>query len=266
MVSNPSLTCNISPHLHSIRLPGSAIEKSIYAGMSACDLIDRLLTKRCVSYFGRNENYLLVSGERGVRGDFSKVGTDEESAPLLMSDCLTHDEIKLSGFILISSKVVKDKSYASVSIGIPFPIINREELFDWEDIMISKRQNTTEKGYGTKPEDVAEDSPLYQKIQLRSIWGNFYEEKMIPFTALDKKKGQNNFQRLIGRVDDIGNYWRLPHMNYLNTRNMAKRLSVITMGIFAEANKRAHEENKMAYIVIDKNSRRELLSCKQIVQ
>ena len=133
-------------------IPGSTKEKEIYKDMSAIDLVDRLLTKRCVSYYGRNENYLLHTGERG-QGDFSTVGTDNETAPLLMENCLTRDEIKLTGFLLISSKVsrlVGEKTISVVAIGIPFPILNREGLFDWEDVMVTKKQNVTENRFISK--------------------------------------------------------------------------------------------------------------------
>lgn len=115
------------------------MEKKIYSEMQAPDLVDRLLTKRCIAYFGRNENYLLSSGEKG-QGDFSAVGTDQESAPLLMENCLTRDEIKLTGFLLISfrvTRVIRERSCSVIMIGIPFPILDREGLFDWEDIMIT---------------------------------------------------------------------------------------------------------------------------------
>lgn len=132
--------------------------------MSACDLVHRLLTKRCVSYYGRNENYLLPSGQKG-KGDFSAIGTDRETDPLLMKYCLTRDEIKLAAFLVISSKVTKtirDKTYRVVIIGIPFPILNREGLFDWEDVIVTRKQNTIENGYGTLDPGVANDSELFR--------------------------------------------------------------------------------------------------------
>lgn len=248
--------------------PGSAKERAIYDGMNAIDLIDRLLTKRCASYFGRNENYLLVSGASGWKGDFSKVGTHEETPPLVMEDCLTRDEIKLAGFILISSKitkVVKEKSWSVVMMGIPFPILNREGQFDWEDVMITRRQNIREKGFGpattTTPTDAPVDSELHCKRSLKAIWANFYGHKAILFSALNRNKGHGRFHRnprsCRAREEEeeaIRNYYKLPHTTFMDTSNLVVRLSVITLGIFAEANKRAQEEHKMAYIVIDKNS------------
>lgn len=132
--------------------------------MSACDLVHRLLTKRCVSYYGRNENYLLQSGHKG-QGDFSAIGTDRETDPLLMESSLSRDEIILAAFLVISSKVTKtirDKTYRVVIIGIPFPILNREGLFDWEDVMVTRKQNTIENGYGTVDPGVAKDSELFR--------------------------------------------------------------------------------------------------------
>lgn len=233
-------------------ISGSPKEKEIYNGMSACDLVDRLLTKSCVSYYGRNENYLLKSGHQG-QGDFSTVGTDKETAPLTMDICLTRDEIKLSGFICISSKVtkvIKDKSYSTVSIGIPFPCLNREGLFDFEDIMVTRRQNIQEKGYGPINSDKIESSDeLMARIKYRAIWNTFYGHgwKSSDFTSMNRKS-------MISKREATRRYLKLPHSVYVDLSKLVRRLSVITIGILAEANKRAGQDKKMAYIVIDKNS------------
>lgn len=137
--------------------------------MTVFDLINRLLTKRCATAFGRNDNYLLATGESG-QGDFSKVGTDEEESPLLMESCLTQDEIKLSGFLLISSKVtkvIKDKSFGVIMIGIPFPIFNYGNLFDTEDIFVTKFQNTDENGYGKLNGNADKDTEVYRRTKWR---------------------------------------------------------------------------------------------------
>lgn len=241
-------------------LPGSAKEKQMYDGMSACNLVDRLLTKRCVSYFGRNENYLLPSGERG-QGDFSLVGTDEESAPLLMDSCLTRDEIKLTGFLLISSKVtevVRDKSFSVVKIGIPFPTLDREGLFDWEDIVVTRRQNISKKGYGPVPNDTPEDSELMEKFKMREIWSHLYGHKRPLFSGYNRKAFPKHGRFKGGRDERederIPRFWKLPHMSFVDLQSLTVRLSLISMAILQEGNKRASAENRMAYLVIDKNS------------
>lgn len=236
---------------------GSSIEKEIYTGMSVCDLVDRLLTKRCTSYYGRNENYLLVSGEKG-QCTFSKIGSDIEVAPLLMRNCLTRDEIKLTGFLLISSKVTKTirgETISVVAIGIPFPFLDREGLFDWEDLMITRRQNIPQKGFGPTPKD----PEMVARCKLKSIWENFYGQKSKLFLGLPRnaKPGQDRFNggRQEREEERLPRYFKLPHMTFVDIRKLAIRLSVISMGILAEGNKRAAAENRMALIVIDKNSK-----------
>lgn len=225
-----------------------------------CDLVDRLLTKRCVSYFGRNENYLLATGERG-QGDFSTIGTDAEQAPLVMENCLTRDEMKLTGFLLISSKVtkvVREKSFSTVSIGIPFPCLTQEGLWDWQELMVTRRQNIAEKGYGPKGDESSNDvsTELLHTMKMRSIWGNLYGHKLTLFSTMDRKSRRRFDGGSREKEEDrLPRYVKLPRMTFLDVRQLALRLSVITIGILAEANKRAALENKMALIVLDKNSK-----------
>lgn len=228
--------------------------------MTACDLVDRLLTKRCVSYFGRNENYLLSSGERG-QGDFSTVGTDEEAAPLLMNDCLTRDEIKLTGFLLISSrvtKVIRDRSYSVVMIGIPFPILNQEGLHDWQEIMITRRQNIPSKGYGPVPPDLPKDSEMYGRMKLRAAWTGLYGQRATLFHRMERNpdptKGRFHGGHYEAAEERLPRYLKLPRMTFVHLPSLVARLSVITMAILAEGNKRAALAGQMAYLVIDKNS------------
>ena len=230
-------------------LPGTPIEKQIYKGMSALDLVTRLLTKKCASYYGQKENYLLISGERG-QGDFSKVGTKDERYPLTMENCLTRDEIKLSGFLLISSKVtkvIKDRSYGSVAIGIPFPCLNREGLFDHEDLVINRRQNTKENGYGLESRHPITDPDILAKRRHKKVWSNHYQETAIEFSTMNRKSR-------IAKREEMRRFLKLSNGNFIDLSKVISRLSVIVIGILAEANKRAKDEDKMAYVVIDKNS------------
>lgn len=150
---------------------GTAVEKAVYEKFTVSDLVRRLLTKRCASYYGRKENYLLVSGESG-QGPFSKVGQVGEQWPLTMDNCLTHDEIKLSALIFISSKLTKSYRQTNrriVMIGVPTPTLDREGLFDYQDIVVTKKQNTHENGYGRTPRGVQPHCDTERKLKYRWV-------------------------------------------------------------------------------------------------
>lgn len=76
---------------------GTSIEKELYGKLDLIDFVQRLLTKRCVSFFGKNDKYLLLSRERGCSG-FLDVGTSNEKPPLLLQNVLSYDEIKVGCF------------------------------------------------------------------------------------------------------------------------------------------------------------------------
>lgn len=88
--------------------------------------VNRLLVKRCVSFFGKKDRFLLRSGEIG-NGGFKTIGTPQEKLPLVMRDYLTLDEIKLATFITISSCW---KNH--VTIGICGPQFNKKNKLDYQ--------------------------------------------------------------------------------------------------------------------------------------
>ena len=74
---------------------GGKHEKELYNQIDLIDFIQRLLSKRCVSFFGKNDKYLLLSRERGCSG-FMEVGTNSQKPPLCLHNVLSYDEIKVS--------------------------------------------------------------------------------------------------------------------------------------------------------------------------
>lgn len=79
---------------------GNSIEKEIYHNLSLGQFIQRLLEKRCASFLGRNDKFLLISGRRGC-GGFRDVGTTKEKYPLLLKHVLSYDEIKVNHEIYV---------------------------------------------------------------------------------------------------------------------------------------------------------------------
>lgn len=47
---------------------GIGPEKAVYANMGVLEFVQRLLEKRSVSFFAKNDKYLLISGEQGISG------------------------------------------------------------------------------------------------------------------------------------------------------------------------------------------------------
>ncbi|XP_046812093.1 uncharacterized protein LOC124421257, partial [Lucilia cuprina] len=73
---------------------GTTREKQLYANMGPTEFVQRLLNKRCASFVGFFDSYVLITGETGCGEKYLKVGTDEEEAPLTLDNVLSYDEIK----------------------------------------------------------------------------------------------------------------------------------------------------------------------------
>uniref|UniRef100_A0A1B0GJ53 Uncharacterized protein n=2 Tax=Lutzomyia longipalpis TaxID=7200 RepID=A0A1B0GJ53_LUTLO len=159
---------------------GSEIEKDIYSGMKIEDFVERLLVKRCVSFFGKKNRFLLRTGEIG-NDNFKLIGTDDEEPPLVMRDYLTLDEIKLASFISISSR-----SKNQVTIGICSLQLDKKGLMDYQDIILGKSQNCQENGYGPKPKKNCSEE-MEKNFHRRSLWNDFYSHKSPIYGQIDKK-------------------------------------------------------------------------------
>ena len=70
------------------------MEQHLYQHMGLVDFVQRLLDKRCVTFMGANDKYLLITGERGASG-FVPIGSATENLPLILENCLSYDEVKV---------------------------------------------------------------------------------------------------------------------------------------------------------------------------
>ncbi|XP_030381841.1 uncharacterized protein LOC115629502 [Scaptodrosophila lebanonensis] len=165
---------------------GNEIEKEIYSDLSLCDFVQRLLAKRCVSFFARNDKFLLLSGERGASG-FEPIGTTAEVAPLLLRNVLSYDEIKLSALLSVSShtEFINDGARSNcgvvernrraievdgVIMGLIGARLSRRNLMEFQDIVIARTQNTKEHGYG----QAIDASANTRAADYRRLWKRFY--------------------------------------------------------------------------------------------
>uniref|UniRef100_A0A1A9X4N1 Uncharacterized protein n=1 Tax=Glossina brevipalpis TaxID=37001 RepID=A0A1A9X4N1_9MUSC len=225
---------------------GTDIEKEIYAQLSIAEFVQRLLTERCASFFGKNDKYLLMSRVRGCSG-FMEVGTKDEKPPLILKNVLSYDEIKLSAFLSVSSYtefindgnrqncgiIEKNKNrieYEGVVIGIIGARLNRRHVMEFQDIIITEIQNTSENGYG-----LSEDINATNKAQdYRRLWTDFYEERDFLYDQVLKDNKRFGASK---NPNDI-----------FDNLIMKKRLTISFDTLLMEGEARAKEKNKLAYI------------------
>ncbi|CAG9568699.1 unnamed protein product [Danaus chrysippus] len=141
---------------------GSSIERQLYKDMTVPEFVNRLLLKRAVTFMYPEDFYVLLTGERDSEG-WESVGTLQQKAPLVLENCLSYDEMKLSSMLYVSgltycindgrrrnSGVVEEEGVEeeAVIIGLIGPRFERHRKMDYEDVLITRDQNTVENGFG----------------------------------------------------------------------------------------------------------------------
>ncbi|XP_030569665.1 uncharacterized protein LOC115769095 [Drosophila novamexicana] len=168
---------------------GNEVEQPVYRRLSLTSFVQRLLSKRCASFFARNDKFLLLSGERGASG-FEPIGTLQEQPPLLLEDVLSYDDVKLSALLSVSShtEFINEGERANcgrvthnrhslepegVIVGLIGARLSRRNLMEFQDIVIARQQNTKEHGYGQSPV-----APAHTRAEdYRRLWRSFYETR-----------------------------------------------------------------------------------------
>lgn len=223
---------------------GNSIEKAIYSNMSLLGFVQRLLDKRCVSFFGGNDKYLLLNGNSGISG-FQHIGTKDEKYPLILENCLSYDEIKVSALLSVTSftefinngtrtnvgVVETDKSsieQSGVIIGLIGARLKRRQFMEYQDIMITKEQNIENNGYGKSKTSATNDSDL------RNLWNQFYEqEESVLYT--DMRIGNQRFEHL-------------RKYQYFDNLLMKKRYTISFDTLLLESEARGAKANQQVFI------------------
>jgi hypothetical protein len=227
---------------------GTTQEKELYADMSVVELVQRFLQKRAVTFCGRFDFYMLLSGERGMSG-WDAIGTEAEKPPLVLQDYLSYDEIKLSAFLALSSYSVFINTGSRRNCGIPSsletvrrhgvvvgivgPRLSRAEVMDQHEIIVTKTQNVKENGYGSTLQNNARHC-------WRQIWANFYGVPSLPTYKQVMKSIQN--------MKDGERFVEVDTEMIFDNNIYAKRICIAAELLLLEAEIRAAAENKQAYV------------------
>ncbi|XP_063905314.1 uncharacterized protein LOC135124284 [Zophobas morio] len=226
------------------RKNGNSIEKELYNNLDVLTFVDRLLTKRAATFMGKRDSWTLLNNKKGSK-NWESIGTLDQKPPLVLKDCLSYEEIKLSAFLSVSSytyfvNVGDRKNFAvfneeregiqdeGIIMGIIGPRMVKDEVMEYQELVITKRQNTKSNGYGKG------NSP-----NIHSFFASFYEEDCLEYKdALEKQKLPANSQR----------YTSLKNGDLLDNYVYYKRLIFSMDTLFVEANQRAVERNTTAYV------------------
>ncbi|XP_061384782.1 uncharacterized protein LOC116773410 isoform X2 [Danaus plexippus] len=246
---------------------GSSIEKTFYKDMTVPELIERILKNRAISFLGPHDRYQLITGETGSEG-WESVGTLQQKPPLLLENCLSYDEMKLSAMLYVSgftycindgkrnnSGVVDEDGVEeeAVIIGLIGPRFQRRCRMDNEDILITEEQNCIENGYG---EEVTPTTCLNvlkttyvrnnqsSKHMWRQMWSEFYQVHSYTYEELSSyitihDKDKRYMERYVKKPNSE---------DIFDNEVYYKRICILAETTLMEAEYRASECGKNAFI------------------
>ncbi|CAL4160508.1 unnamed protein product, partial [Meganyctiphanes norvegica] len=216
---------------------GTKSERSLYENLGLMDLVERILRKRPITFYGPNDKYCLHNNKTG-QGGFEKIGTDYEDQHLRICNYMSYDEMKISALFTVSSKsfFVNDGNRQNKGIpgekgsfqesgviaGMVGARLKKVEYMEWQDCIVTPKQNTPENGYG-----IPQGKP-----KLQHIWNTFYGE--MP-TWNEIETGDSK-------------YLQVKNDTFLNTGTYKKRIRLAALTLIAEASVRAEAEQLKAYI------------------
>jgi len=220
---------------------GSLIEKKLYNTMTIADFITRLLIQRPIVFWLASDHYVLRNGEDGV-GGFENIGTSKEISPLLLKDYLSYDEMQIAAllgvavptyFINDGNKFNKAEpatpgTYQETGIytGLVGPRLEKENVMEWQHMVVTPEQNIKKNGYG-------KNATLSQQ-RLLSVWKKIYGIPYFP----NWQDAQHNKAYIFSANGQKA----------LNKNIYMKRIRLSVEPFLLEANKRAQELGKKAYI------------------
>lgn len=187
--------------------------------------------------------YLLKTGESGC-GGFDSIGTSEETAPLLLQEYLSYDEMQMSALVAAScpsvfinnggrfnrgkynpSDTFVDKGIIIGQVGARFERVGKME---WQYIMVTEKQNKPDAGYGPKEKRMP---------ALQDLWAEFFGEPHLPTYEEVMRRELLEPERWVN-VHEVGK---------MDSKVFIERCKILAESFLDECNSRAQCEKKKAF-------------------
>lgn len=205
------------------RANGSQAEQALYEDMTMSQFIDRLLRKR----------------------PLTDAGYGSPANPESLRNYITRDEGSLASMISVVSKtfftesgnmhIISNEAHQQegVVIGNVAPRLHQSQSIDYKTMIITQQQNTTENGYGPEALDGIENRHL-------KLWAKFYKQPNNRFPT---------YQEASDAIEEGSqDYLALGNGKILNVNAYKERMKAVLLPMFAEANEKAENEGKAAFI------------------
>ena len=247
---------------------GNSKEKEFYRDLSVLDLIERLISKRPLSFVGAYDGYILRDETCGS-SDWHLIGLPEEEVKSVnrrtknplpsLDDYMSYDEIKLAAFLQVSSPVKpinsgsrhnvgrkghgKEHVEKAVYVGAVGTRFEKPDFMEWQEMIVDKEQNT--QGI----ENLDNNSYLFLKIEF-SI-DNGYGECQRPslkqvFADLYNLPFFPTYEQSQGLLE----FYSGSYKQYFNANVYRKRIQISAETFLIEANHRGQKTGQNVHVFI----------------
>ena len=247
----------ITDFLANKKAHGSAVEKAFYASMTEKAFIDRLLTQRPLTFQTSSDNYLLRDGIATGYGGFESIGKVGERPPFVLKDYISYDEMQIAALLgvavptyFINNGARKNIGTVNfnkapyqetgVYVGLVGARFEREDLMEWQHIMITPTQNTAAHGYGLTQSD---------STSLLSVWESFYRIKFPTYTEAQRDTTGRFVKLPDTYLDEDSHIMRVSKYKdmYFDTLAYKERLKLVLLPFLLHANTLGQQAAKQVY-------------------
>jgi uncharacterized SAM-binding protein YcdF (DUF218 family) len=205
---------------------GSSVEQALYRDLDVAGLVDRLVMKRPLVFMNGSDNFLLPTGESGAGRGFDKVGTDAETAPLLLQDYMSYDEMQLAALLAASTPThfinaggrnncaelepLGTYERCGVYVAQVGARFERPGRMEFEHMVVARKQNRSEHGYGPSNTNNDDDSGQHRGQSVSEgqngravghnrarlqVWASFYGLSHFPtFDEATRESAQSKME------------------------------------------------------------------------
>ena len=209
------------------------------------NFIYRLLLKRPIAFYNSYDTYRLrhKNGTENITGNsdniFVNIGKTTQDPIVNLEEYISYDEMQISALLGVAVPTLfinkghrqnkgiyeeysKNYTKKGIYVGLVGTRFEREELMEYQHIIINKIQNTKEKGYGLS------DKNEYKL----TMWERFYGENFPTY-----EDAQKNIDRYVPISDN----------KYFNKSIYKTRIKMSVLPFLMHANDVAIKEEKKAY-------------------
>ncbi|KAG0602328.1 hypothetical protein M758_10G007200 [Ceratodon purpureus] len=236
------------------RCHGTERERLLYRDMTPGWFVRRLIRNRPLSFYNPRDKTVLRDGSVPPGRDWELVGTSREGK-IKLHEYLSYDEVQVGALLGVSSptffinsgerynkgKLEKPGSFEpeGIIVGLVGARFKKQDKMESQHMIVSEKLSRPEFGYGVEG---AERNPVAAaKLQ---FFAKLYSQ---PSPSAPRFYFPSHVEAV---ADRSGKFYRLSNGSFFNIAAYKARIRIPIECLFVEANARAEEAGKVAYVFV----------------